>query len=47
VGSLMLNEIVSKALGDKIKNLSTALNELTVEVAASDWVRVAHRFMRG
>ncbi|TAG74833.1 MAG: NADH-quinone oxidoreductase subunit C [Burkholderiales bacterium] len=34
----MLNEIVTKALGDKIKNLSTALNELTVEVAASDWV---------
>ncbi|MGL4229914.1 MAG: NADH-quinone oxidoreductase subunit C [Casimicrobium sp.] len=33
----MLNEIVTKALGDKIKNLSTALNELTVEVAAKDW----------
>jgi NADH-quinone oxidoreductase subunit C len=34
----MLNEIVTKALGDKIKNLSTALNELTVEVAAKDWL---------
>jgi NADH-quinone oxidoreductase subunit C len=34
----MLNEIVTKALGDKIKNLSTALNELTVEVAATDWI---------
>jgi NADH-quinone oxidoreductase subunit C len=34
----MLNEIVTKALGDKIKNLSTALNELTIEVAANDWL---------
>jgi NADH-quinone oxidoreductase subunit C len=34
----MLNEIVTKALGDKIKNLSTALNELTVEVAAKHWL---------
>jgi NADH-quinone oxidoreductase subunit C len=34
----MLNEIVTKALGDKIKHLSTALNELTVEVAANDWI---------
>jgi NADH-quinone oxidoreductase subunit C len=34
----MLNEIVTQALGDKIKNLSTALNELTVEVAAKDWI---------
>ncbi len=34
----MLNEIVTKALGDKIKRLSTALNELTIEVAAKDWI---------
>jgi NADH-quinone oxidoreductase subunit C len=34
----MLNEIVTKALGDKIKNLATALNELTVEVSAKDWL---------
>jgi NADH-quinone oxidoreductase subunit C len=34
----MLNEIVTAALGDKIRHLSTALNELTVEVAAKDWI---------
>jgi NADH-quinone oxidoreductase subunit C len=34
----MLKEIVTNALGEKIKNLSTALNELTVEVAANDWL---------
>jgi NADH-quinone oxidoreductase subunit C len=34
----MLNEIVTRALGDKIKNLSTALNELSIEVAAKDWL---------
>jgi NADH-quinone oxidoreductase subunit C len=33
----MLNDIVTAALGDKIKLISTALNELTIEVAAIDW----------
>jgi NADH-quinone oxidoreductase subunit C len=33
----MLNDIVTAALGDKIKKMSTALNELTIEVAAIDW----------
>ncbi len=34
----MLNDIVSAVLGDKIKKISTALDEVTIEVAASDWV---------
>ncbi len=34
----MLNDIVSAVLGDKIKKISTALNEVTIEVAASDWI---------
>jgi NADH-quinone oxidoreductase subunit C len=34
----MLNDIVSAVLGDKIKKISTALDELTIEVDASDWV---------
>lgn len=33
----MLKDIVTAALGDKIQSCSTALNELTVEVAAEDW----------
>jgi NADH-quinone oxidoreductase subunit C len=33
----MLNDIVIAALGDKIKKISTALDELTIEVAAIDW----------
>jgi NADH-quinone oxidoreductase subunit C len=34
----MLNDIVTAALGDKIQRISTALNEVTIEVAASDWL---------
>jgi NADH-quinone oxidoreductase subunit C len=34
----MLKDIVTAALGDKITWVSTALNELTVEVAAKDWI---------
>jgi NADH-quinone oxidoreductase subunit C len=34
----MLNEIVTAVLGDKIKKISTALNEVTIEVAAADWI---------
>jgi NADH-quinone oxidoreductase subunit C len=34
----MLNDIVTAVLGDKIKKISTALNEMTIEVAAIDWV---------
>ncbi len=34
----MLKDIVTSALGDKITLISTALNELTVEVAAKDWI---------
>jgi NADH-quinone oxidoreductase subunit C len=34
----MLNDIVSAVLGDKIKKISTALDEVTIEVAASDWL---------
>jgi NADH-quinone oxidoreductase subunit C len=34
----MLNDIVKAALGAKIKKISTALDELTIEVAASDWI---------
>jgi NADH-quinone oxidoreductase subunit C len=34
----MLKDIVTSALGDKIVWSSTALNELTVEVAARDWI---------
>ncbi len=34
----MLNDIVSAVLGDKIKKISTALDEVTIEVAASNWV---------
>ncbi len=34
----MLNDIVTAVLGDKIKKISTALDEVTIEVAASDWV---------
>jgi NADH-quinone oxidoreductase subunit C len=34
----MLKDIVTSALGDKITSISTALNELTIEVAAKDWV---------
>jgi NADH-quinone oxidoreductase subunit C len=37
-GVAMLNEIVTQTLGDKITYLATALNELTVEVAAKDWL---------
>jgi NADH-quinone oxidoreductase subunit C len=34
----MLNDIVTAVLGDKINKISTALNEVTIEVAASDWI---------
>jgi NADH-quinone oxidoreductase subunit C len=34
----MLNDIVTAVLGDKIKKISTALNEVTIEVAAADWI---------
>jgi NADH-quinone oxidoreductase subunit C len=34
----MLNDIVSAVLGDKIKKISTALDEVTIEVSANDWV---------
>lgn len=33
----MLKDLVTAALGDKITSISTALNEVTVEVAAKDW----------
>jgi NADH-quinone oxidoreductase subunit C len=34
----MLKDIVTSALGDKIVSISTALNELTVEVSAANWL---------
>jgi NADH-quinone oxidoreductase subunit C len=36
----MLKDIVTSALGDKIVWSSTALNEMTIEVAAKDWLFV-------
>jgi NADH-quinone oxidoreductase subunit C len=34
----MLKDIISEVLGDKIVSLAAALDEVTVEVAAKDWI---------
>lgn len=34
----MLKDLVTAALGEKITGISTALNELTIEVAPKDWI---------
>lgn len=36
----MLKTIVSEVVGDKVRSSVAALNELTIEVAASDWLQV-------
>ena len=36
-----LGETVTSVLGDKVKNLKIALGELTITVAASDYLAVA------
>ncbi len=36
----MLKSIVSEVVGDKARSIVAALNELTLEVAANDWVSV-------